>query len=297
MSLATRPALPIRVAMFGRSDLADDRVWSLLGQDGQEAGPVEQAEAVNQAGSAVAEHGRSVQALAGNGVDKGVVGGGRVGAGDPEPVGMVAVAALFGDQLSEATGMGGGAGGLLMHRVVLHGGDLFQPVVGDHPDASRLLQQDGRIPQDQVVDGVWLLAEDRDRGRWCAGMVKIAGVGVQRGDVDDRLGEVVGRAVVGLAGEQCQELCPEAAGEPGRAVGTPGSKSAGTEAPSTTTTQPAVAAMKSSLLVASGERREARVTCMASGLLVVVERGDALASDKLTGDRIVLGGDQGGERL
>lgn len=57
-----------------------------------------------------------------------------------------------------------------MHRVVLHGGDLFQPVVGDHPDASRLLQQDGRIPQDQVVDGVWLLAEDRDRGRWCAGM-------------------------------------------------------------------------------------------------------------------------------
>jgi hypothetical protein len=30
---------------------------------------------------------------------------------------------------------------------------------------------------------------------------------------------------------------------------------------------------------------------------VLVERGDALASDKLTGDRIVLGGDQGGERL
>ena len=29
----------------------------------------------------------------------------------------------------------------------------------------------------------------------------------------------------------------------------------------------------------------------------MVERGDALASDKLTGDRIVLGGDQGGERL
>ena len=30
---------------------------------------------------------------------------------------------------------------------------------------------------------------------------------------------------------------------------------------------------------------------------MVVERDDALASDKLTGDRIVLGGDQGGERL
>ena len=33
VSLATRPALPVWVAMFGRSDLLDDRVWSLLGQD------------------------------------------------------------------------------------------------------------------------------------------------------------------------------------------------------------------------------------------------------------------------
>jgi hypothetical protein len=57
-------------------DLLDDRVWSLLGQDRQEAGPVEQTEAVNQAGRAVAEYGRSVQALAGNGVDQGVLGGG-----------------------------------------------------------------------------------------------------------------------------------------------------------------------------------------------------------------------------
>jgi hypothetical protein len=30
---------------------------------------------------------------------------------------------------------------------------------------------------------------------------------------------------------------------------------------------------------------------------VLVERGDALAADKLAGARIVLGGDQGGERL
>ena len=79
------------------------RTWPMMAsgpcsaRTAQEAGPVEQAEAVNQAGSAVAEHGRSVQALAGNGVDKGVVGGGRVGAGDPKAVGMVAVAALFGD--------------------------------------------------------------------------------------------------------------------------------------------------------------------------------------------------------
>ena len=73
--------------------------------------------------------------------------------------------------------------------------------------------------------------------------------------------------------------------------------SAGTEAPLTTTTKPAVAAMKSSLLVASGEGREARVTCIRSGLLVLVERGDAFASDDLTGGRIVLGRDQGRERL
>jgi hypothetical protein len=55
-------------------------------------------------------------------------------------------------------------------------------------------------------------------------MVKIACVGVQRGDVSDGLGEVVGQAAVGLAGKQAQEMCPEAAGEPGRSVGTPGPK-------------------------------------------------------------------------
>jgi hypothetical protein len=60
MSLATRPTSPLRVAVLGRSDLLDDRVWSLLGQDVQEAWPVEQAEAVDQAGRAVAEDGCSL---------------------------------------------------------------------------------------------------------------------------------------------------------------------------------------------------------------------------------------------
>jgi hypothetical protein len=55
--------------------------------------------------------------------------------------------ALLGDQISEAAGMGGGAGGLLMHRIVLHSGDAFEPVVGDHPDASRLLQHDRVSPR------------------------------------------------------------------------------------------------------------------------------------------------------
>jgi hypothetical protein len=50
---------------------------------------VEQAEAVDQAGCAVAEHGCSVQAFAGDRADKGVVGGGRIGAGDPEAVGWL----------------------------------------------------------------------------------------------------------------------------------------------------------------------------------------------------------------
>jgi hypothetical protein len=98
MALASRPASPVRVAALGRSDLLDDHVWSLVGQDVQEARPVEQAEAVHQAGRAVAQDGRSLQATAGNGVGEGVLGSGRIGAGDPEAVGMVAVAALLGDQ-------------------------------------------------------------------------------------------------------------------------------------------------------------------------------------------------------
>jgi hypothetical protein len=75
--------------VFGSPDLGDDLFWSLLGQDGQEAWPVEQAEAVDQAGCAVAEHGCSGQAFAGDRADKGVVGGGRIGAGDPEAVGWL----------------------------------------------------------------------------------------------------------------------------------------------------------------------------------------------------------------
>jgi hypothetical protein len=72
VSLATRPALPVRVAGFGRS----------------------------------------VQASTGSGVGQGVLSGVRVGAGNPEAVGMVAVAALLGDQLDEAPIMVGRAGGV-----------------------------------------------------------------------------------------------------------------------------------------------------------------------------------------
>jgi hypothetical protein len=68
-----------------------------------------------------------------------VLGGGGVGAGDPEAVGMVAVAALLGDQLSEATVVVGGAGGVLMHGAVLDSGNVLQAIVGDHSDAGRLV--------------------------------------------------------------------------------------------------------------------------------------------------------------
>ena len=101
VALAPRPASPVRVAVLGRSDPGDDGVWSLPGQDAQEARPVEQPEAVDQAAGAVAEHGCSVQAIAGSGVGQGVLGSGGVGAGDPEAVRMVAVAALLGDKLAK----------------------------------------------------------------------------------------------------------------------------------------------------------------------------------------------------
>ena len=135
----------------------------------------------------------------------------------------------------------------LVHGAVLDGGDPLQAVVGDHPDAGRLLQQDGRIPQDQVVDGVGLLAEDGDRGRGGAGMAKIAGVGVQGGHVGDRLGQAVGRAVVGLAGEQGKSWVPRWRANQASAC-TPGPKLGRDRGAIDHTTQPAVAPMKSSLL-------------------------------------------------
>ena len=65
VALAAWPASPVRVAVLSRSDLLDDRVWPLLGQDVQEGRPVEQAEAVDDPGRAVAQDGCSLQAIVG----------------------------------------------------------------------------------------------------------------------------------------------------------------------------------------------------------------------------------------
>ena len=125
----------------------------------------------------------------GNGVGEGMLGSGRIGASDPEAIRMIAVAALLGDQLSEATVMIGGAGGVLMHGAVLDSGNVLQAIVGDDPEAGRLLQQDGGVAEDQAVDGLGLLAEDGDGCRGAAGVAEVAGVGVEGGHVGDRLGE------------------------------------------------------------------------------------------------------------
>jgi hypothetical protein len=137
---------------------------------------------------------------------------------------MVAVAALFGDQLGEAAGMVGRAGGVLMHGAVLDGGDVLQAVVGEDPEAGRLLEQDGGVAEDQAVDGLGLSAEDGHGGRGAAGVVEVAGVGVEGGHVGDRLGQAVGWGTVGLGAEQSEELGAELAGEPGRAMDTTGGK-------------------------------------------------------------------------
>ena len=142
MSLATRPTSPLGVAELRRPDPLDDGVWSLLSQDAEEASPVKQAEAVDQAGRTVAEDGRSLQAIEGNGIGQGVLGRGGIGAGDPEAVWMVAVAALLRDQFSEAAVMVGGAGGVLMHGAVLDSGDALQAIIGKDPDTGWLLQQE-----------------------------------------------------------------------------------------------------------------------------------------------------------
>jgi integrase len=49
---------------------------------------------------------------------------------------------------------------VLVHGAVLDGGDVLQAVVSDHPDVGRLLQQEGRVAKDQVVNSLGLFAED-----------------------------------------------------------------------------------------------------------------------------------------
>jgi hypothetical protein len=66
--------------------------------------------------------------------------------------------------------MVGGAGGVVVHSAVLASGDVLQTIVGEGPEAGRLLQQDGGVAKDQPVDGLWLLSEDGDGGRGVAGM-------------------------------------------------------------------------------------------------------------------------------
>jgi hypothetical protein len=186
-------------------------------KDVQEGRPVEQAEAVDLPGRAVAQDGCSLQAIVGNGVGEGVLGGGRVGAGDPEAVWMVAVPALLGNEFSEASVMIGGAGSLLMHGAVLDSGNVLQAIVGEDPDAGRLLQQDGGVAEHQAVNSLGLLPEDGDGCRRAAWMAEVAGVGMEGGHFGDRPGQAVGWAAVGL-GEQGERLGAEAAREPGRAM-------------------------------------------------------------------------------
>jgi hypothetical protein len=56
---------------------------------------------------------------------------------------------------------------------------------------------DGGVAEDQAVNGLGLLLEDRDGCRRAAGMVEIAGVGMEGGHVGDGLGQAVGWAAVG----------------------------------------------------------------------------------------------------
>jgi hypothetical protein len=170
VSLAAWPASPVRVATLGRSDLLVDRVWSLLGQDVKEGWPVEQAEAVDQAGRAVAQDGRSLQATVGTVSVRACWAAEGSVLATQEAIRMIAVAALLGDQLSEAAVMIGGAGGVLMHGAVLASGNVLQAIFGEDPDAGRLLQQDGGVAQDQAVDGLGLLPADRDGCRRAAGV-------------------------------------------------------------------------------------------------------------------------------
>jgi hypothetical protein len=69
-----------------------------------------------------------------------------------------------------------------------------------------------------MVNGVRLLTVDGNGGRWAGGMAEVAGVGVQGSDVGDRLGQALSGGLVGLGGEQREQLDAEASCEPGRAV-------------------------------------------------------------------------------
>jgi hypothetical protein len=80
---------------------------------------------------------------------------------------MVAVAALLGNEFSEAAVMIGGAGGVLMHGAVLASGNVLQAIVGDDPDAGRLLQQNGGVAEHQEVKGRLRWAAHRGAG-WTA---------------------------------------------------------------------------------------------------------------------------------
>jgi hypothetical protein len=54
------------------------------------------------------------------------------------------------------------AGRLSVHGRVLGDGDLGKAVIADHLDASRRIEEDRRVGQDQVVDGLPCFAKQGD---------------------------------------------------------------------------------------------------------------------------------------
>jgi hypothetical protein len=70
---------------------------------------------------------------------------------------------------------------------------LVDPLIGDHLEPVRGVEQEGGVGQGEVVGPLLQATDQDDGGGWGAGMGEVA-AGMEAGDLADGLGQGVGQA-------------------------------------------------------------------------------------------------------
>jgi integrase len=137
-------------------------------------------EAVDESSCTIRQESDSFDVVKVDGVNRGFLGGRRIGAGHTESPWPIAVLAKSLDVVAESLGVSGAAGRQSIHGLAKRPPDAGLSVVGDDLDVVPVDEHERGIRKDQVVPPRPEVVSDDDGARWRAGVAQVAGVGMGR---------------------------------------------------------------------------------------------------------------------
>ena len=144
------------------TDSRDDVRWSVLLHAAQQFRPVGHRVEIDQAGNAVAEQSGPTDLIMPPRSGDRLIGGRRLGAGDPVAVGLVAVAPLRRDELLHLVLVRWRADRVLTSGQVLLLCECVDAAVGERRQTRWAVQKDHGVEQEQVLDTLVMLSQDRE---------------------------------------------------------------------------------------------------------------------------------------